>query len=162
VGYQLVDRDDQIHITFSTTTIPAGGFILLERNNNDSVSSKTADIIYTGSLKNSDEGLRLFDGNCNLLDEVIANPDWPKGSNNSKKTMERKDDLSWQTSNDIGGTPGEKNSIVTVYHGGGGGGSGTPTPSSDDSDEGDEAFHISLFLSTEISNGRRYCPRRIY
>ncbi len=104
-------------------------------------------------MKNSDEGLRLFDGNCNLLDEVIANPDWPKGSNNSKKTMERKDDLSWQTSNDIGGTPGEKNSIVTVYHGGGGGGSGTPTPSSDDSDEGDEAISYFTVLISEIQTG---------
>ena len=93
----------------------------------------TADFVYTGRLsndgKNKLEGLRLFDDQCNLIDEVLANPKWPAGDNTNtaeRKTMERKSDLSWQSSAQAGGTPKSANSSGYVVYSGGGGG-GTPT-----------------------------------
>jgi len=37
---------------------------------------------------------------------------WPFGDNETKRTMERRQDLSWQTSKDIGGTPKKENSVM--------------------------------------------------
>lgn len=114
-GWQLLDKDEQIKITFpSGSKIPAGGFYLLERNEN-AVANIKADYLYTGNLKNSDEGLRFFDANCNLVDEVLASPNWLAGDNTTKKTMER--DLAgfgWHTSNIVGGTPKKENSQPVI------------------------------------------------
>jgi competence ComEA-like helix-hairpin-helix protein len=52
----------------------------------------------------------LFDKNCNLEDEIFATTSWPAGDIFSKRTAERKEDLSWQTSLNPGGTPGRENS----------------------------------------------------
>lgn len=52
---------------------------------------------YSGALKNNNEGLRLFDTKCNLIDEVFASPQWPAGDNSSKETMKRAPDLQWHT-----------------------------------------------------------------
>jgi hypothetical protein len=110
-GWQLLDKDQQIKIIFDNQhRVLVNGFWLLERTDDDSVPGIAADLIYTGGLKNSDEALYLFDENCQLQDEVLANPDWPAGDNNSKRTMERKNDLSWQTSANPGGTPKAANS----------------------------------------------------
>lgn len=65
----------------------------------------TPDLTFAGTIKNSNEGLRLFDSNCNLIDEVSANPNWPAGNNGStgspqaqiKKPMVRLANLNWQT-----------------------------------------------------------------
>jgi len=122
-GYWLLDKGGQIKIRFDNNSlIPAGGFYLLERNNDETVTGIKADKIYSGALSNTDEGLRLFDSQCNLLDEVNANPNWPAGDNNSKKTMERRADLSWQTSSFVGGTPKAANSSGISYSSSGGGG----------------------------------------
>lgn len=114
--YQLLDKAEQIKIVFDkNTVIPAGGFFILERNGDEAVSSVKADRIYTGALSNTDEGLRLFDGGCNLVDEVLANSNWPAGDNTAKKTMER--DLAgfgWHTSGIAGGTPKKANSQIIV------------------------------------------------
>jgi len=110
-GWQLMDKDEQIKIIFSDSAeIPAGGFYLLERGE-EAVAGVEADIIYAGNLRNSEEGLRLFDSKCDLIDEVLANPDWPAGNNKNKNPMERNiKDFSWYTSSIIGGTPGNINS----------------------------------------------------
>jgi hypothetical protein len=124
-GYQLVDKEEQVHIIFEDTdVIESGGYYLLERTDENSVIGVLSDKIYIGSLKNSDEGLRLFDNDCNLLDEYVTESDWVEGNNILKKTMERRDNLEWQTSSEVGGTPKEKNSDpVQVHYGGTGGGS---------------------------------------
>ncbi|MDD3386734.1 MAG: hypothetical protein PHX92_02290, partial [Candidatus Pacebacteria bacterium] len=50
--------------------------------------------------------------NCNLIDEVLAEPSWPAGDNDTKKTMERGSDLSWHTYfGEFLGTPKAENSI---------------------------------------------------
>ncbi|MCX6737996.1 MAG: lamin tail domain-containing protein, partial [Candidatus Parcubacteria bacterium] len=118
-SWQLLDKDEQIKIIFSANHIvPANGFYLLERNNDETVTNITADIIYNGTLANDNESLRLFNGNCVLVDEVVANTVWPAGDNNTKQTMERGADLSWhnysgQGTNGIMGTPKTENSEVS-------------------------------------------------
>ncbi|MBI2604409.1 MAG: lamin tail domain-containing protein, partial [Candidatus Harrisonbacteria bacterium] len=113
-GWQVVDKADQIHATLPpATAIPAGGLYLLERTNDDTVPNVKADFVYTGGLGNTSEGLRLFDNNCVLQDEVLGNP-WPAGEASTKRTMERAADLLWYTSsgntNGILGTPKMENS----------------------------------------------------
>ena len=132
-GWQIIDKSEKIKITFDKATkIPTNGFYLLERMNDNSVPSVSANLIYSGTLNNSDEGLRLFDHQCNLIDEVLTagSPSlWPAGDNDQKRTMERSSDLSWHTYNGIAqnsifGTPKKENSaLMIVYNGGGGGGS---------------------------------------
>jgi len=115
-GWQLLDKGGQIQIIFGQEdTVPANGFYLLERTDDNSVPNVLADKIYSGSLGNNDETLRLFNANCKLIDEVSANPDWPAGDNSEKRTMERSSDLSWHSYfgnglNEIMGTPKAENS----------------------------------------------------
>jgi len=120
-NWQLLDQSEQIKIIFpSTARLGTGQFLLLERTNNETVPNISADIIYVGSLANQNESLRLFDNSCQFQDEVFAQPDWSAGDNISKRTMERKLDLTWQTSALINGTPKQENSngYVVVNSGG--------------------------------------------
>jgi len=130
-NWQILDKDRQIEIIFrSGEQFSANSFYLLERTDDETVPGVTADLIYSGTLSNTDEALYLFDGNCQLQDEVLANPDWPAGDNSSKRTMERKPDLTWQTSLSPGGTPKAGNSsgyiAAPIISGGGGGGAPPP------------------------------------
>lgn len=110
-GWQVKDKVEQIKVTVpSGTKLSGGRFYLLERTDDNSVPGIAADGVYTGALSNTDEGLRLFDQNCNLMDEVLASPDWAAGDAATYQTMERKADLSWQTSAGAGGTPKAENS----------------------------------------------------
>ncbi len=128
-GWQMVDLGEQIKIQLSGK-LPAGGLYLLERTDDNSVPGVSADQIYKGALANVGEGLRFFNKNCGLVDEVMAAPDWPAGNNDYKKTMERASDFSWRNysgdgQNGIYGTPKAENSPGTVSinnFGGGGGG----------------------------------------
>jgi len=121
-GWQLIDKDEKIQIYFPNITIPSKGFLLLERTDDNTVPEVLADVVYTGSLGNNGEGLRLFDDSCMLVDEVMANPDWPSGENESKKTMERNESgMGWHTSASEGGTPRSANSFPVVALSGGGG-----------------------------------------
>jgi len=65
------------------------------------ISGITPNQIFSGIIKNSNEGLRLFNNNCILIDEVIASPNWPAGNSKTKKPMVRLPDLSWQTKGEI-------------------------------------------------------------
>ena len=105
-GWQLLDKEEQIKITFSEKTkLSASGFMLLERTDDNSVPGIAADVVYTGALSNIDEGLRLFDNECNLVDEVSASSDWPAGIAGARRTMERQVNLSWNTYGGNGETP---------------------------------------------------------
>ncbi|MDO8464228.1 MAG: lamin tail domain-containing protein, partial [Gallionella sp.] len=131
-NWQVLDKEEQIKITMPTNTkILAGGFLLLERTDDNSAPNVKADIIYTGALSNSNEALRLFDDKCGLIDEVFANSEWPAGETGTKRTMERQADMGWWTYNGAGegsgdalilGTPKKENMVKVVYYGGGGGG----------------------------------------
>ncbi len=111
-GWQLLDKDNQIKVIFDDDELlEPNQFYLLERTSDDSVSDIPADKIYTGSLSNSNESLRLFNSSCQLIDEVIADSDWPTGNSSEGKTMERDNDLNWYTSSVIDGTPKAENSV---------------------------------------------------
>ena len=90
-------------------TISAGGYFLLERTDDDTVSSITADQIYTGAMGNSGEQLELKDSGGVIIDTINQGSGWTAGDNNTKQTMERNGN-SWQTSADVGGTPKAPNS----------------------------------------------------
>ncbi|MBU1015288.1 lamin tail domain-containing protein [Patescibacteria group bacterium] len=114
-GWQLLDKDKHIEIVFSSQDhIPANGFFLLERTDDTAVSETNADKIYTGALSNTEESLRLFNEECILVDEVFAAPEWPAGTNEEKRTMERGEGLWWYTyegeeKEGILGTPKKEN-----------------------------------------------------
>ena len=116
-GWQVLDKGRQIKIIFENEDIiPAGGFYLLERTNDDSVPGILASRIYTGALNDSEESLELFSSDCQLQDEALAEPDWLAGSKEDKKSMERSNDLTWHTYSGVGengimGTPKAENSI---------------------------------------------------
>jgi len=109
-GWQLLDKTQQIKVIFGEDDIiPANGFYLLERTDDESVPSISADLIYTGALSNTNEALYLFDNKCQLEDRVLAEPDWPAGDNTEKKPMERLDAVNWYTGI-TDGTPKAENS----------------------------------------------------
>jgi len=127
-NWQILDKDQEIKVIFEENDkILAGQFFLLERTNDDSVPNISADKIYSGNLNNEDEVLYLFDENCQLRDEILANPNWPAGDKTAKRTMERKTDFNWQSSLNNGGTPKIENSFgYTIISGGG---ASSPAPS---------------------------------
>lgn len=130
-GWQMVDLGEQIKIQLSGK-LQAGGFYLLERTDDTSVPGVSADQIYTGALSNVGEGLRLFNKDCGLIDEVMAAPDWPAGDNSYKKTMERSAGFSWLNysgaeQSGIFGTPKAENSPGSAPFNPGSSGSPTPT-----------------------------------
>jgi len=110
---QLLSDSGKIKIILGVSAIPAHDFYLLERTDDDTVPGIAADAIYTGSLSNSGEHLKLFDANCGLLDEVNALSGWGTfgGDNATKNTAERNlKDLAWHTSVSADGTPRAENS----------------------------------------------------
>ena len=115
-GWWLIDQAEQIKVVFpQNTIIPVGRLFILERTDDDSVPNVHADMIYAGILSNDEEGLRLLNPDCLIQDEVFADPKWPAGETSSRKTMERKADLSgWQTSVFVDGTPKQINSSGEV------------------------------------------------
>lgn len=96
-----------------TGIIPARGFYLLERTNDDTVPEILADKIYTGALGNNGESLKLYDASGNVVDEVNCSAGWFAGKGKPEyKTMERINPLisgnetsNWQSSQNSGGTP---------------------------------------------------------
>lgn len=64
-----------------TSVIPARGFYLLERTDDETISDIEADLIYTGSLSNSGEVLELKDPEGNVVDTANGNGgEWPAGT----------------------------------------------------------------------------------
>ncbi|MBN8580870.1 MAG: lamin tail domain-containing protein [Anaerolineae bacterium] len=126
-GWTLKAADGSPTITLNGT-IAAGGYFLLERDDDNTVSDFPADQIYTGDLSNSGEALSLLDGANVVIDTANGNGgSWPAGSSSTYGTMERNgsssdSDSNWHTntgakrngknanSGDIIGTPKASNS----------------------------------------------------
>lgn len=136
-GWTLTDGND-LEIIFATSTIIASGqYFLLERTSDNTISTQSADLIYTGSLKDGGEKLILKNSADQVVDEVNCLSKWLAGRNAyDKETMERKnaavsgnDPLNWQNtpmavwqgkdaSNlPIAGTPGLANSPIIYLTG---------------------------------------------
>jgi hypothetical protein len=106
-GWTLIAADGTPNIALSGT-IPAGGYFLLERTDDNSVPGVAADLIYTGALGNAGEILTLRDATSAIQDSVDA---WYAGNNTTKATMQRVDPtqpgtvaLNW-TNGPVEGTP---------------------------------------------------------
>ena len=120
--WQLWNKEKKIKIIFNDgEQIPANSFYILERMDDNSLKGVVADLVYSGILNNKDEALYLFDEKCQLQDEIFADPNWPAGDNYSKRTMERRFNLTWQTSTDLIGTPKIENSVEYYEYFGSGG-----------------------------------------
>ena len=138
------DGSPNIKSEFNGIILKAGDYLLLERNDEDTVADITADLIYTGSLSNSGEILRLYGPGNTLVDTANINGYyWPAGNTYTYSSMERSfisadSDYVWVTYNPatdslavasratdasgniIKGTPKRKNSQINVAP--------TPTP----------------------------------
>jgi len=89
-NWKLTDNGD-INITLSGT-IQAGGYYLLERASDTTISDIVADYIYSGVLHDTVEILELWDnsGSPNLIDTAnIGGSAWYAGNNGPKASMER-------------------------------------------------------------------------
>ncbi len=93
-------------------TILAHGFFLLERTDDTSVPTVTADQIYKGALANTGEDMYLYDALGNTIDRVNCSAKWFAGDSATTKTMERKDtsllgsdNQNWTTSQNVDGSP---------------------------------------------------------
>nr|WP_249292392.1 phospholipase D-like domain-containing protein [Metabacillus flavus] len=85
--WTLKTADGSVAISL-TGTIPAKGYFLAERTDDTTVPNITADIIYSGTLENTNETLELYDTAGNLVDNTGS---WYAGDNTAKATMERND-----------------------------------------------------------------------
>gem|GEM_PF-336900 len=89
-GWNLSDGGD-ISITL-VGTIAAGGYYLLERTADDTVSDIPADQIYSGGLGNAGESLTLRDAGGSIVDTANGNGgEWPAGLVADYRSMERID-----------------------------------------------------------------------
>ncbi len=110
-GWQLFNRNQNLMVVFEKDkAIEPQGYFLLVRTNKENVPEASPDLIYPGAVKNRDEAIYLFNEKCSLIDLAQANPEWTAGDNGTKRTMERRDNLEWQTSLLPHGTPRQENS----------------------------------------------------
>lgn len=105
-GWQLLNENEKLRITFPQQMVFNKGFMVLARSAANEALRLDADLAVSAALRNRNEGLRLFDNTCRLIDEVLAAPAWPAGNNSSKQTMQRAGDFTWANSFYVGGTPG--------------------------------------------------------
>ena len=105
-GWQVVNENERLYFTLPQASSLDSQFAVLTRSAANDALSLGTKFIFTGSLRNTREGLRLFDNNCMLIDEIPLSSTWLGGNNKTKQTMVREADLSWSTSALPGGTPG--------------------------------------------------------
>jgi len=135
-GWRLVADDGTPNIALSGQ-IAAGGYYVLERTDDTTISDITANLIYSGALSNNGEILHLLAPNDSVVDTAnLGGGAWPAGSASPNYgSMERRgvmadNEAAWITNsgevanghdangNPIKGTPGQLNWAYTV----------TPTP----------------------------------
>ena len=118
------------------STLDAGGFLLLERTDDTTVSDVVADIIYKGTISNTGANVKLLDAMGNVVDQVLCTDvGWPAGCASEGAlpyaTMERVDPIEmgdvWRTNDGlvhsgvdaaggpIQGTPRAANSATVDY-----------------------------------------------
>lgn len=109
-NWRLQSKSGKVHINLQAA-LTAGALYIVGSAPEE--ADWNADLSENLELSNSGEWLKLFNSSCGLVDEVDARKGWPGGSNTSKKTLERKvaSDL-WQTSGEVGGSPGKQNTII--------------------------------------------------
>jgi uncharacterized repeat protein (TIGR01451 family) len=128
-GWKLISSGSGMEDIILNGSISAGGYFLLERDDNSTVNDISANQIYTGALSTSGETLTLRDAANNIIDTANGNSGpWPRGGlGPNYPTMERQGnteetDNAWVTNtgvtknganangDPIYGTPGRANS----------------------------------------------------
>ncbi len=109
-GWKLVADDGAPSISLSGN-IPAGGYYLLERTDDQSVPGVAADKIYSGDLGNVGETLRVLDGEGVVVSVLTSGANWEGlgGNNTTKDTPQRQGDGGWIT-----GVPTPKTTNTTI------------------------------------------------
>jgi hypothetical protein len=126
-GWMLTDEDD-VSVPLAGAIDP-GGFFILERGGEDTLSDIAANLLYSGALSNSGEELTLFDPAGGAIDTAGARGRaWLAGSASPVyASMERgsADPAWWGTNtgwmmngrdadgNPVRGTPGRANSVLS-------------------------------------------------
>jgi len=135
-GWVLRSLTDNSPSIILTGTIAPGGYYLLERTDNNTVSDIAADQPpYTGDLGSTGESLQLTDASSNVIDTANGNGGvWPAGSGSpGYYSMERIDslapdtDLNWAKNDGVtrngldangdplNGTPRQPNSASPIF-----------------------------------------------
>jgi hypothetical protein len=78
VGWRL-EAEDGVPVVWLTGTVPAAGHFLLERSDDHTVNDIPADLLFTGTLENSGETLRLLDDKGRIMDIVDCSAGWFAG-----------------------------------------------------------------------------------
>lgn len=86
-GWTLSANDGTPHITLSGT-ISGNGFYLLERTDDTTVPTVTADALFTGVLTNTGEVLTLKDASGSSVYSIDASSGWPAGDATTHETMQ--------------------------------------------------------------------------
>jgi len=87
-GWILTDGGD-IQVDLRGRIEPFG-YLLLERTDDSTIADLAADVIFTGSLHNGGEQLRLVDAAGTLIDSAnLDGGTWPAGDASSRASMER-------------------------------------------------------------------------
>jgi len=106
--WQIITDDEQPKIVLSGI-IPAYGYFLLERTDDDSATNVEADQIYTGSLSNDGETLSLINSDSEIINTINSSSGWLAGDNENKLTMSRNSNGNWVNSPFVGGSPKKLN-----------------------------------------------------
>ncbi|MBI2463012.1 MAG: lamin tail domain-containing protein [Candidatus Spechtbacteria bacterium] len=112
-GWHLQSADGSPSITLRGI-VPAGGYFLLERTDDQSVPNIAAGQIYSGALSNNGEKLMLADTTGAVQDVIDGSYGWLAGDAKTKQTMERNLDLAGWHAGPINGTPLAKNTAATL------------------------------------------------
>jgi hypothetical protein len=134
-GLYEVGAEGDVRVIALQGTIAAGGYYLVERSDDTSISDILADLAgsFGGSgFNNAGESLKLKDGGGVIVDSIPCSTGWFAGDNAAKSTMERINPLlpgtdsgNWATHGDpdfgsdsgtppnrIEGSPRERNSVT--------------------------------------------------
>ena len=118
-GWTLTFGDYTVDLGEAANTIvEAGGYFLLERTDDDTVSDVPADLIYTGGLNNPEGLLNLLDQTGTMVDTANAGVEsgWAAGNNKDGEipyaTMERID----PTGPDVASNWASNSGLITCGH----------------------------------------------
>ena len=115
------ELDGGVDYTFPDGTIvPGRGFLLVAATPNDIQAPENVEVVgpYSGMLSNGGEVIRLYNNDGRLMNTIDYNDGgkWPVAPDGSGATLAKhreltasEDFLSWTTSDQVGGTPGEAN-----------------------------------------------------
>lgn len=87
-GWTLQANDGSPIISLKGT-LSAGGYMLLERTDDNSVPGITAGVIYAGALGNEGETLVIKNNTEQVMDTVAMTGGWTAGNASTKETMQR-------------------------------------------------------------------------